>query len=240
MSSDEYQVFEAGRKSAPFSRYGDLELQTAVELLIYKITVLTGWKLPAESIYTDELTRQFVCKIKEDYQHLNTDEVQLAFRKYGATVEDWGNAFNLSLIVKVLDQYAKEKAHVADFVERKAVEYKPETRQADWKELCELNYQQFLTGTYHIELWPWQLYDEFVNCNMMASDVYEDFLKPAYYLLISKPCSNAAENSMRQEIKEQCGKHSAVIEMAKRMAVELLYQTAKDNGFKNLFQKVNG
>lgn len=236
LTPEEKKVFELQFKKPVFERYGDLELQTEVQLLLFKLSVITGWKLPEDESYLTVLVDQFVKKIREDYQHLNAEEVEHAFRK-NTQIKDWGKAFNLSLIDQVFIPYTHERREIKEFVERLPENYTLLTMPADWKELCELNYQQFLTGDYKLDLWPWEMYDEFVRCEMMATDAYEDYLTAAYKSIISKECATNDEREKMLEIKTQFLNHPQVIEGAKRLAVVKLYIHAKKQGFKNLFVK---
>lgn len=232
---EEVQVIDLQQKCIPLSKYGELELQTQVAIMLFKISTITGWKIPDEKMYEDALIEQMILKIKEDYYFLNVDEILHAFRKYGTVIKDWGKAFNLSLVDQVLIPYLNFKRDVNQFAERIRIENMTEEKKANWKILCEENYEQFLTGKYNIELWPWQMYDEFVKGKMMAADVYEDHLNAAYYFLITKPAANNAEKDFIIEVKKQDKSHHRVIEMAKRFAVKILYSHAMRLNYKNLF-----
>lgn len=72
--------------------------------LILKINVITGWIIPDEEIM-NILVDQFEKKLIEDYDMLNTEEIEFAFRKSGTTAKDWGKEMNLNLIDQVLGPY---------------------------------------------------------------------------------------------------------------------------------------
>ena len=186
------------------------------------------------------LTEQLKLYLVENWLLFNVDEIMYAIRNYATSINNWGKNMNLSLIGQAMTEYENERSNVSAIEESQA--YKQETNllsyEADWKELCELNYQQFLTGNYNVDLWPWQMYDEFVKCGMMAADTYEDFLNKAYKSLISKDYETQKEKERLLEIKHGFLNHPSVIEGAKRLAVKLLYYTARDKGVKELFKKL--
>lgn len=235
LTRDEVDVIEVGKKSPAFGRYGEIELLTEVALLIFKIHVITGWKLPDEDAYQKVLTEQMCKKVKEDYFMLNKDEIEYAFRKH--SVKDWGKSFNLSLVDEVLIPFLNHKKELKNFIDRLPKEEKLLPGKSDWKLVIEENYQQFLSGSYKVELWPWEMYDEFVKEKMMEADVYEDWLKAAYIKLIAAIPENNEQERRHHDIRSQGKAHHAVIELAKRLAIELLFQTAKQKNIKNLFYK---
>lgn len=245
LTPEENKVFELQHAKPVFGRYGDIELLTEVQLLLFKLSVITGWKLPEDESYLTVLVDQFVKKIKEDYSVLNTEEVEHAFRK-NTQVKDWGKAFNLSLIDQVLIPYINQRREIKEFVERLPQTERLLPMQADWKELCEMNYQQYLTGNYNVDLWPWQMYDEFVKCGMMEESVFEDYKSKSKKLLESKirlnifMSTSAKEKNEYQQhlLKLEDGEYDYRIDQdAKKKAIEVLYQTAKENNYTQLFIK---
>ncbi len=183
---------------------------------------------------------QFIYK---KFGGLTLAEIQIAFEKAvaGELEIDTANCFenfSCEYFGKIMTAY--KKWAVQKYNENQMYVVKPTNllpMSSDWKELCEINYQQFLTGKYNIELWPWQMYDEFVRCSMIDENVYEDYLIAAYKMIISKDFETNADRERMVEIKKQFLNHPQVIEMAKRLAVEVLYRTAKKLSFEHLFQK---
>lgn len=213
-----------------------MELITEVQLLIYKISVITGWKVPESQDFLTVLVEQFFKKIREDFAHLNSEEVEHAFRQ-NTQVKDWGKSFNLALVDEVLIPYMAKRREIKEFVERLPKQEKLLPMQADWKELVDLNYQQFLTGTYKMEVWPWQMYDECVKAGYIESAAYEDFLGRALNLIKLTTPENNQQAEKRKEIINAGINHPQVIEMAKRLSIKLLYITAKNKNYTHLFEK---
>jgi|GEM_PF-5259194 len=120
------------------------------------------------------------------------------------------------------------------------------TMPADWKELCETYYQDYLRGNLHLPIMPYQLYDEFVKLKNIAPDTYEDFLSEALVnicMALKMEIADTTNESTKHELKESINKITngqddfKVIAMAKKLAVQFLYKTAKEKGLENLFVK---
>lgn len=168
-------------------------------------------------------------------------------RSYATVLNNWGKNMNLSLIGAAMVEYEKERSDVSKLEESKAIKPQTEnllTMPADWKELCEMYYQDYLNNRFVFNVMPWQLYDEFVKCKMMAEDMFEDFFKDAYTMLVHQLQSEITEvfsenekEELRLKLKTTIsGENETKVEQqAKKLAVEFLYKTAKGKGFKNLF-----
>lgn len=111
------------------------------------------------------------------------------------------------------------------------------TMPADWKELCEINYQQFLSGKYNIDLWPWQMYDECVKAKYIEKNAYEDYLGGAIFYVKSWVPEDQYQLKLRSEILKEGKKNFMIIEKAKRLAVHALFETAKEKKYTHLFIK---
>lgn len=237
---DERKILQVKYASLPFAKLTPQEQHGHSLGLLLKINVVTGWPVPDSKEERNILTEQLKLYLVENWPLYNVDEIMYAVRSYATAINNWGKNMNLSLIGSAMVEYEKERLEISKLEESKAMkpqDYNLLTMPADWKELCELNYQQFLTGEYKLELWPWEMYDEFVRCEMMAADAYEDYLTAAYKSIISKDCATNEEREKMLEIKTQFLNHPQVIEGAKRLAVVKLYIHAKKQGFKNLFVK---
>lgn len=237
LTREDQKVFDLQLRSPELSKYGETELKTVVALLISSISIITGWRIPDDEDYIRELHEQFLLKVKESYSSLNPDEIKYAFRQ-NSTVKDWGKVFNLILIDEVLTPYLKTRKEVNDFVASKEIRDRKlltDNTQSDWRELCELNYQQFLTRSYNSDLWPWQMYDEFVKAGMMQDSVYIDFLEMAFNRLTDIPRATQQDKELAIEVKAEGTRHHAVIEKAKRLACRYLFHVAKERHYKNLF-----
>ncbi len=216
--------------------------------MLFNIHVITGWLMPDNEAHKQVLYNQLEKKLMEDYSSLNMEEVEYAFRQNGTGIEDWGKVFNLNMLDKVLQPYLQKRAQVREFTDKQrhhelsALPPSP----TDWKELCELYYQRYLSGTYNLLLWPEQLYDEFVNCQMMDKDVFRDFMDKAERALFLKYQEEIVEANMRgdkrsvaamqNKIADLAGDDNyLVIALAKKLSVKYLYSEAKQKGIKNLF-----
>lgn len=215
----------------------------SLQAILRRVFILVG--IRANNLPSPEETQILIGFIQKKFGQLTLQEIQIAFEKAVAgelELDDVSCYENFTCeyfgrIVSAYKKWASQK-----FTENQMYLIKPQTHNlltmpADWKELCEVNYQQFLAGNYKIDLWPWQLYDEFVRCKMMQEDVYEDYLKAAYYSLIKRDYITNTEKDLLSDIKAKGVKHNRVIETAKRLAVEYLYAQAKKNGYKQLFEK---
>lgn len=83
------------------------------QLLLTKVSVITGWKLPKDQSILTILTDQFAKKLIEDYPLLNFDEMEYAIRSKSTIVNNWGQDVNLSLIDKVLIPYSIERSDLS-------------------------------------------------------------------------------------------------------------------------------
>ena len=95
---------------------------------------------------------------------------------------------------------------------------------------------------------PHELYGEFVRCNMMAPDAYEDWQGVAFKSILKRLSEDRQEalsfNQMREadKLKDQIDslneQSDYVTREAKKFAVRFLYKTAKEKGYKNLFVRM--
>lgn len=88
--------------------------------LLIRISVITGWVNP-EGQLLNVLVDQFNKKLTENYQNVNADEVEYAFRTYGTSVKDWGKTVNLSLIDEVMIAFLTARREVSAKEEQKAL-----------------------------------------------------------------------------------------------------------------------
>lgn len=225
-------MFELQFKGTTLSNLGELELKSTIATLMVSISIITGWKIPDDEYYMNELLEQTILKAKESYGSLNPEEIKFAFRQNTA-IKEWGKPFNLILLDEVLQPYLRQRASINSLVSMKQVSEKQLTynTESDWRELCELNYQQFLTGKYNIDIWPWQMYDEFVKQGMIEDGVHLERLERAYKRLLI----TLEDAELIFEIKRTGVTHRKVDETAKRLVVEYLYSEAKKMNLKQLF-----
>lgn len=93
------------------------DLSIWVKSLLLKIHVITGWVLPSGEIMTI-LKDQFKKKLQEDYDMLNVEEIEYAFRQKGTAIEDWGKEVNLNLLDKVLVPYVIKRNDISDIEQK--------------------------------------------------------------------------------------------------------------------------
>jgi hypothetical protein len=169
-----------------------------------------------------------------------------AMRTYGVPLNNWGKNMNLSLIGSAIVEYEKERSDISALEESKAPAIsgtgtKPQTENlitmpADWKELCEVYYQDYLNNRFVFSIMPYQLYDEFVKLGWMADDAYEDWMQDARSTLLKEFQMAFDDTNLDKLIAGES--EYKVEQRAKKLAVQFLYKTAKGKGFKNLFAKV--
>lgn len=233
----------------PFAQLSEIEQEAHSIALLLKINVVTGWPVPDSNEAQNILAEQLKLYLVENWPLYNVEEIMYAMRSYATVIENWGKNMNLSLIGKAMSDYEDEREDISKLEESKSRE--PQTNnliemQADWKELCELYYQDYLKGEFKINIMPYQLYDEFVRCEMMAPDTYEDWVDLAIERLAKKldemkaaAITEVEKREYEETVKKvEAGQHNYKVEqLAKKLSVELLYYKAKKKGFKQLFQK---
>lgn len=102
------EIILAKRSQPPVSTLKPIEKRTGIEALVVKISVITGWIIPA-SPYKEVFLNAFEQQIEKEYPHLNLQEMELAFMKYGTRLPDYGKEMNLSLFTAVLDSYRADR-----------------------------------------------------------------------------------------------------------------------------------
>lgn len=117
LTGDEKVIIEKKYASKKIKYLTDLEILYAVKNILLKIHVITGWVLPVAELM-NILIDQFFKKIKEDYNDLNPDEIEHAFRSKGTKIKDWGKEMNLNLIDEVLSLYIENRFEISDKEEK--------------------------------------------------------------------------------------------------------------------------
>jgi hypothetical protein len=120
--------------------------------------------------------------------------------------------------------------------------------KADWKETCEDCYQKYLSGNYDMRLWPWQIYEGFVESGFMSEDNYILFLGKAKDIIKAEQkedLQKSRESRMAgsvNDILEQMQKSddNQVNNWAMRVAVYDLFSTEWNAGRKHFFVKQEG
>jgi hypothetical protein len=243
------QVLAVKYAAKPFSQLSETEQYAHSIALLLKIKVVTGWPVPEAEENQNILAEQLKLYLIENWANYNVDEIMYAMRSYATVLNNWGKDMNLTLIGAAMAEYEKERSDITKLEESKAM--KPMqtnllAQEADWKGLCEAYFQDYLSGKFIFNIMPYQLYDEFVRCNMMAADTCEDFLSDAKKMLIKQlkiDLAEAGSDHEKTELQERLREIEAnenelkIIQQAKKLAVKFLYKTAKERGFKNLFVK---
>src|SRR6478735_10970334 len=179
----------------------------SLQAVLRRVMLLVG--LRANNLPSPEETQILTAFIYKKYSGLTLNEIQLAFEKAVAgELECEANCyenFSCSYFGQIMSAYKKWASQ--KFNENQMYVVKPQTENlltmpADWKELCEMNYQQYLTGKYNVDLWPWQMYDEFVKCGMMEESVFEDYKSKSKKLLESKIRLNIFMSTSAKEKNE--------------------------------------
>lgn len=121
-------------------RFGDMdenERFSFAEVLLLRISVITGWTLPLSELM-NVLIDQFQKILSEKYRNVNIEEFEYAFRQKGIEVKDWGKAMNLSLIDEVMLPYLESRAELSRMEEQKKsapqIEEKKELSDEEWEE----------------------------------------------------------------------------------------------------------
>jgi len=110
---EERQMLDRKYSAPPFCKLDETQMQLVCDQLIMKIFVITGWKIPENDLFQDELAKQLALKFSESYSTCNPVEVEYAFRTYGTTVKDYGKNFNLSLVDEVMIPYMNARHEVS-------------------------------------------------------------------------------------------------------------------------------
>lgn len=210
--------------------------------------------LRAANLPSPEETQILTAFIYKKYTGLTIDEIQLAFEKAvsGELEIDTANCyenFSCEYFGKIMAAYKKWASKT--FNENQMYN-EPQTEnllpmQADWKELVEVNYQQYLTGTYNAMLWPWQMYDECVKVGYIEENAFEDYLDRAMFETGNRlenernECIKSGQVKEVRALKEQIETlqetDDQIIHMAKKLAVLTLFRTAKEKQYTHLFEK---
>ena len=147
-SESEIKLIELKYKSAPIGKLENIE--SWGKALMVKIHIITGWVIPEKDllpVFIDQFTK----KLLEEYENLNVDEIEYAFRSLGTTVKDWGKSMNLALIDEVLRPYLHQRFEASTAEER--AKTKPEQKTYTLEQLedfqrenIEAFYQRCLNG----------------------------------------------------------------------------------------------
>lgn len=169
ITSEERRVIELKYSGKRFGLMDENERFSVAEILLLKISTITGWTLPISELM-DILTDQFQKVLIEKYTNTNISEFEYAFRNKGIEIKDWGKAMNLSLIDEIMIPYLEHRFEISRQEEsQKSKPMEIENKQPvsdeeyaqwlmDWKSMPEIN----------IDLIPLPFYDFLTNKNIIA------------------------------------------------------------------------
>jgi hypothetical protein len=225
--------------------------------LIKQAMLMVGLKV-SEIVQTSDLEKQIIVDfLKRNFDTLTTAEFVLAFEmavlgKLDCEANCYQN-FSIAYISKILTAYRQwanktynDNRHILEATELPQL---PPCK-TDWKEYCELTYQQFLTGNYNTDVWALEMYQELESCGFFILSSYEDFEADAECKLLkmlenklfdAKLRGNKNEveaiNKKMNEINLAETSHIDVINLAKKDCVIAFFEEAKNAGYKNIFVK---
>lgn len=148
-----------------------------VKSLLLKISISTGWKM-LEGTALNVLIDQFSKKLREDYLSLTPAEIEYAFRNT-SDVKNFGSAFNLQLVDKVLVPYMNRRANLREFADN------------TFKELPSAKIDQKVSDENAYEYWKKEILN---GCQVgyIPSDLVDVIIRHANV----KPSPKSMENSI--------------------------------------------
>lgn len=137
ITSEEKRVIELKYAGKRFGVMTENERFSVAEILLLKISTITGWTLPVSELM-NILTDQFQKTLAEKYANTNSHEFEYAFREKGIEVKDWGKAMNLSLIDEIMIPYLEKRIELSKMEESvskpKEIERSKELTNEEWEE----------------------------------------------------------------------------------------------------------
>jgi len=137
-------MIERKYQALPIARLSDHELTLAGKGLLFKISIITGWKMYDDAVEQRILEQQFLLKLKESYSNVNTVEIEYAFRN--SFVKDWGKSMNLALIDEVMQPYLSQRAEASRLEEQ--VMAKPKELPASNETVTDEDWIEIARGTW--------------------------------------------------------------------------------------------
>ncbi len=229
ITSEEKRVIELKYAGKRFGIMEENERFSIAEILLLKISTITGWTLPVSELM-NILTDQFQKTLFEKYANTNSQEFEYAFREKGIEVKDWGKAMNLSLIDEIMIPYLEKRIELSKMEESVS---KPKEIERS-KELTDEEWNEWLVDIkgYSVELIPVLCYDYLVRVgkiNPSAKEKTEYINKsiPIYTLKIQDDI-RVWDDFIRQKTDGVItGKHlDSLIIISKRL---IIYDYLKNN-----------
>jgi hypothetical protein len=203
--------------SLPLEKMAD-----TIKALLIRIHAITGWILPTGATL-NALQVQLGKKLLEDYDTINEDEIEYAFRKGAWRVSEWGKNFNLGLFDTIMKPYLVER-YDASIEEEKEDFYKNKTfdlrRDVNWRYQVQENYNYYIHGSKYYRNWR--------HIHPFEYDVLESdgFIERRFY-------------KWRLQRYQQRLRHpdNVLAEMAKGKSVEQLFRLAVKQQRQFLYSK---
>jgi hypothetical protein len=203
--------------------------------LCVKISIITGWQIPADEDVKQILYQQLEKKMKEDYSNLNIQEIEYAMRKYGTEIKDWGKSINLSLIDTAVNPYFYKRSTVRQLEESQIVHKElPSTEEVlDDAEFIKVAKDIFLK-TKLTGLIPPKVYDQLEGTEIILTKEEKGEIRRKVVKNIEDEALQAGVNEMRKlrllKEKKQDWENMVRTECKKQAVAEyFIKQQAIDN-----------
>lgn len=256
LQPEEQKILELKYSISPIKLMRDDELQLHTQALLLKIHVITGWKLSDSDVKQTILENQFIQKLREDYENVNVNEIEFAFRKYGKLVKEWGKELNINLIDEVMDEYLKRRSDVSDLEERLLAP--PEAEKPTGEQIESANrasiegyYQDYLNDKQQsFKLLPHYAIAQLALDELCSFNLYEMFVEKAKELIGKEILNEIEDLKLRRknllvadkenELCELDVTTERVVILSKKMALLYFFNEAKKAGMKNIYVKIDG
>jgi hypothetical protein len=209
LTPEETEVYNVKYASPIISKMQPVQILQAVRISLYKINVVTGWKLPDDEDYLNVLIEEFCKKLTQQYKNLNFDEIQYSIRTYGTQIKDWGKSINLSLIDEAITIYLDERRRVS-IIEEQKKQLPPAAAQpltdADYLEWVTDTETMYNKGVLSVALLPVPIYDYLDRSGILKLDIET---KRIYYKAAFQTYA-IAENEQRPHLSKILAKQIAL------------------------------
>ena len=175
--------------------------------------LMVGLKQAEIDAFSEIEKQLFVNFLKNHFSSLTIQEYKNAFElailgKLPLKPEDINcyQNFSIAYVSKILTAYREwanktynDNRHILE----KPVQKELPAACVDWKEYCELSYQQFIKGNYNTDTWAInEMYDEFLSVGYIAENLLEDYEAPAQCTLLKKLENKIFDAKLRGDVNE--------------------------------------
>ena len=201
------------QKSIAAPKFEFLEEKDIRSAIKYSM-LMVGLKQIEIDAFSEIEKQLFVNFLKNHFSSLTIEEYKNAFElailgKLPLKVEDVNcyQNFSIAYVSKILSAY-REWANKTYNDNRHVLEKPIELPKAlmpsiDWKEYCELSYQQFKKGNYNTDTWAINsMYKEFLNVGYIAKNLIEDYEASAQCTLLKKLENKLFDAKLRGDVNE--------------------------------------